>query len=147
MNLASSPLLRRLPVAAGVLLAGVLVASPAQAASERAERLRADRPGAERALRQATTLAAGVGDGHDLTPALATLYGRRAALSASDDLCGVPAKVPAPEQSATDWCGVPDKGAAALAPPESPHESNARLFAAWELDAAMSNRAEGILIP
>ena len=53
MNLPSSPLLRRLPVAAGAVLLGLLAASPAQAASDRAERLRTDRPGAERALRQA----------------------------------------------------------------------------------------------
>ena len=61
MNLVSSPLLRRLPVAAGALLVGLLAASPAQAASDRAERLRADRPGAERALRQAAELARGAG--------------------------------------------------------------------------------------
>src|SRR5215217_8786049 len=53
MTLASSPLLRRLPVAAGALLVGLLAASPAQATSERAQRLHSDRPGAERALRQA----------------------------------------------------------------------------------------------
>ena len=75
MNLASSPLLRRLPVAAGALLVGLLAASPAQAASDRAERLRADRPGAERALRQAAELArgAGVSRGRELTPALAAV--------------------------------------------------------------------------
>ena len=61
MNLVSSPLLRRLPVAAGVLLAGLLAVSPAQAASDRAARLRADVPGAERALRQASELARGDG--------------------------------------------------------------------------------------
>jgi len=49
MNLVSSPLLRRLPVAAGALLVGLLAASPAQAASDRAERLRSDGPAAERA--------------------------------------------------------------------------------------------------
>ena len=86
MNLASSPLLRRLPVAAGVLLVSVLAASPAQAASERAERLDTDRPGAEQALRQAATLAGGAGvrDGRELTPALAALYGRSQALSPDD---------------------------------------------------------------
>jgi hypothetical protein len=86
MNLASSPLLRRLPVAAGVLLVSVLAASPAQAASERAERLNTDRPGAVKALRQAATLAGGAGvrDGRELTPALASLYGRSEALSPDD---------------------------------------------------------------
>ena len=78
MNLASSPLLRRLPVAAGALLAGLLAASPAQAASERAERLRADRPGAERALRQAADARRGGGAATAASsrPALAALSGR-----------------------------------------------------------------------
>ena len=86
MTLASSPLLRRLPVAAGLLLAGLLAASPAQAASDRGERLRADRPGAERALRQASAIARGTGvaDGRELTPALASVYGRAEALSPGD---------------------------------------------------------------
>ncbi len=81
MTLDSSPLLRRFPVAVGALLVGVLATSPAQAAPERA-----DRPSAERALRQAATLAggAGVSDGRELTPALATLYGRAAALASGD---------------------------------------------------------------
>jgi hypothetical protein len=86
MNLASSPLLRRLPVAAGALLLVLLAASPSQAATERAERLRADRPGAERALRQAAELARGDGvrRGRELTPALAAVYGRSGALDAGD---------------------------------------------------------------
>ena len=86
MILASSPLLRRLPVAAGALLVGLLAVSPAQAASDRAERLRTDRAGAERALRQAADLArgAGVSRGRELTPALAAVYGRSAALAADD---------------------------------------------------------------
>jgi hypothetical protein len=86
MTLVSSPLLRRLPVAAGALLVGLLAASPAQAASDRAERLRTDRPGAERALRAATDLAHGNGvtRGRELSPALATLYSRSDALSAGD---------------------------------------------------------------
>ena len=86
MNLVSSPLLRRLPVAAGALLVGLLAASPAQAASDRAERLRSDRPAAERALRQAAELArgGGVSRGRELTPALATVYGRSAALAPAD---------------------------------------------------------------
>ena len=86
MNLVSSPLLRRLPVAAGVLLAGLLVTSPAQAASDRAARLRADVPGAERALRQASELARGDGvkRGRELTPALASVFGRSDALSGDD---------------------------------------------------------------
>ena len=86
MILPSSPLLRRLPVAAGALLVGLLAASPAQAASDRAERMRSDRPAAERALRQAAELArgAGVSRGRELTPALATVYGRSAALAPAD---------------------------------------------------------------
>jgi len=86
MNLVSSPLLRRLPVAAGVLLVGLLAVSPAQAASDRAARLRADVPGAERALRQASELARGDGveRGRELTPALASVFGRSDALSGDD---------------------------------------------------------------
>ncbi len=81
MTLDSSPLLRRLPVVVGALLVGLLATSPAQAAPERA-----DRASAERALRQATTLAGGAGvrDGRELTPALASLYGRASALAAGD---------------------------------------------------------------
>jgi len=86
MNLVSSPLLRRLPVAAGVLLVGLLAVSPAQAASDRAARLRADVPGAERALRQASELARGDGvkRGRELSPALASVFGRSDALSGDD---------------------------------------------------------------
>src|SRR5215210_7875009 len=86
MSLPSSPLLRRLPVAAGALLVGLLAAAPAQAASDRAERLRSDRPAAERALRQAAELArgAGVSRGRELSPALAAVYGRSAALAPAD---------------------------------------------------------------
>jgi|SRR5215218_1335944 len=86
MTLASSLLLRRLPVAAGALLVGLLAASPAQASTDRAERLRADRPGAERALRQASELSRGdgVARGRELSPALAALYGRSDALSPGD---------------------------------------------------------------
>ena len=86
MTLASSPLLRRLPVAVGALLVGLLAAAPAQAASERVARMRADRPGAERALRQASAVARGARgtEGRDLSPALASVYGRFQALDAGD---------------------------------------------------------------
>jgi hypothetical protein len=86
MNLASSPLLRRLPVAAGALLVGLLATSPAQGANDRAARLAADRPGAERALRQASAIARGAGEagGRELSPALASVYARTSALDAGD---------------------------------------------------------------
>ena len=93
MTLASSTLLRRLPVAVGALLVavgallvGLLAASPALAASDRAARLGADRPGAERALRQASAIARGTGvaGGRELSPALASLYARTSALDPGD---------------------------------------------------------------
>ena len=80
----ASPLKPRPLAAAGALLLALLAASPSEAASDRAQKLRADRPGAERTLRAAQSLAAGSGDGHQLSPTLASLAGRMPALAPAD---------------------------------------------------------------
>src|SRR4051812_4531905 len=85
MNLSSSPLARRLSVAAGAL-ALVLVTGSSASAADHGRQLRADRPGAERALRSAESLAGGRGvhRGRELSPALASLSARMPALSPAD---------------------------------------------------------------